>query len=180
MIATLETVRLRLRPFSPADAHSLFAILGDRETMAFSFPMTRAESDCFLREQLLLRQPPVGYALEERSSAELVGYILFCPLHTPGDWELGWFLRRDRWRRGYALEISLALLDYGFSALGAHRIVAETIDPLRAGGLLTRLGMARTGEKIVRDHRGREAVLVEYGLTAAQYQAAKQKGVRND
>ena len=37
----LETARLRLRPFTPADGDGLFAILGDRETMAYSFPMIR-------------------------------------------------------------------------------------------------------------------------------------------
>ena len=44
----LETARLRLRPFTPADGDGLFAILGDRETMAYSFPMIRGESDRFL------------------------------------------------------------------------------------------------------------------------------------
>lgn len=32
--------------------------------MAYSFPMIRGESDRFLEQSLLRRDPPVGYALE--------------------------------------------------------------------------------------------------------------------
>lgn len=59
----LETARLRLRPFTPADGDGLFAILGDRETMAYSFPMIRGESDRFLEQSLLRRDPPGGLRL---------------------------------------------------------------------------------------------------------------------
>ena len=91
----LTTPRLRLRPFTPADGDGLFAILGDRETMAHSFPMTREESDAFLEQSLLRRNPPVGYALEAEGVPGLAGYVLFCPLEDPGTYELGWVLRRD-------------------------------------------------------------------------------------
>ena len=129
----LETARLRLRPFTPADGDGLFAILGDRETMAYSFPMIRGESDRFLEQSLLRRDPPVGYALEVPG---LAGYVLFCPLEDPGTYELGWFLRRDLWGRGYAGEISRTLLDYAFDVLGLRQVVGETIDLRRAGRLL--------------------------------------------
>ena len=91
----LETARLRLRPFTPADGDGLFAILGDRETMAYSFPMIRGESDRFLEQSLLRRDPPVGYALAAEGVPGLAGYVLFCPLEDPGTYELGWFLRRE-------------------------------------------------------------------------------------
>ena len=166
----LETARLRLRPFVFSDGNGLSAIVGDEETMRYSFPMTREESDGFLERSLLRRTPPVGYALEEREKpGPLAGYVLFCPLDEPGVYELGWFLRRDLWGRGYALEISQALLNYGFDALGLRRVVGETIDPDRAGRLLEKLGMERQGEEPVTDCQGRPAALYQYAVTGDQW-----------
>ncbi len=166
----LTTPRLRLRPFAPVDGDGLFAILGDRESMRYSFPMTREESDSFLERSLLRRKPPAGYALEEREQLGcLAGYVLFCPLEEPGVYELGWFLRRDLWGRGYAYEISQALLDYAFDRLGLNRVEGETIDPGRAGRLLERLGMTRLGEAQVTDCRGRPAALYQYAVTGEQW-----------
>lgn len=165
----LTTLRLRLRPFTPADGGGLFAILGDRETMAYSFPMTRGESDAFLEQSLLRRNPPVGYALEAEGVPGLAGYVLFCPLEDPGTYELGWFLRRDLWGRGYAGEISRALLDYAFDVLGLRRVEGETTDPRRAGRLLEKLGMTRQGSETVTDCQGRPASMYHYAVTAGQW-----------
>lgn len=168
----LTTARLRLRPFAPADGDDLFAIVGDGEVMRHSFPMTRGESDGFLEEALLRRSPPVGYALEERDRPGLAGYVLFCPV-GPGAYELGWFLRREVWGRGYAGEISEALLDYGFGRLGLRRVEGETTDPDRAGRLLEKLGMVRTGEEQVKDSRGRPAVLRQYAVTDERWRGLR-------
>lgn len=170
----LTTPRLRLRPFAPSDRDGLYAIVGDRETMEYSFPMTREESDGFLERALLRRESPVGYALEEREKpGSLAGYILFCPLDDPGVYELGWFFRRDLWGRGYALEISQALLDYAFDALDLCRVEGETVDLHRAGRLLEKLGMAKLGETQVTDCRGRPAALHQYAVTREQWRECK-------
>lgn len=164
---TLETDRLRLCPFRASDGDSLFAIVGDRAVMRFSFPMSRRESDDFLTN-FLLRRFPIGYALEERSRPGLAGYILFHQIE-PRVWELGWFLRRDVWGKRYAQEISAALLERAFHGLDGEKVVAETTDPLRAGALLTSLGFVRTGAQPVTDCLGAEAELAEYELTAEMY-----------
>ena len=170
----LTTSRLRLRPFAPSDGDGLYAIVGDRETMRYSFPMTREESDRFLEDALLRRDPPVGYALEEREKPGcLAGYVLFCPLDEPGAYELGWFLRRDLWGRGYAYEISQAMLDYAFDTLALDRVEGETTDLRRAGRLLEKLGMARLGKTQVTDRQGRPAALYQYAVTAKQWQERK-------
>lgn len=165
----LTTLRLRLRPFTPADGDELFAIVGDQEAMEYSFPMTREESDAFLEKALIQRRPPVGYALEELGKPGLAGHVLFCPLEEPGVYELGWFLRRDLWGRGYALEISQALLDYAFGALGLCRVEGETVNLRRAGRLLEALGMTRLGSETVTDCRGCPATMYHYAVTAGQW-----------
>lgn len=170
----LTTPRLRLRPFTPADGDGLFAIVGDQEAMEYSFPMTREESDAFLEKALIQRRPPVGYALEELGKPGLAGHVLFCPLEEPGVYELGWFLRRDLWGRGYAYEISQTLLEYAFGTLGLGRVEGETTDPHRAGRLLEKLGMARQGEEQVTDCRGKPAALYRYAVTAEGWRAQRE------
>ena len=171
----LTTSRLRLRPFAPSDGDGLYAILGDRETMRYSFPMSREESDAFLERSLLQRDPPVGYALEERETpGQLAGYVLFCPMDEPGVYELGWFLRRNLWGRGYAGEISRALLKCAFGALGLRRVEGETTDLRRAGRLLEKLGMARLGSETVTNCLGRPATMYHYAVTAGQWRERKE------
>ncbi len=156
-------------PFTPGDGDGLFAILGDRETMRDSFPMTRGEGDDFLENSLLRREPPVGYALEERGSRGLAGYILFCPLKELGAYGLGWFLRRDLWGRGYAYDISQALLDYAFAALGLRRVEGETIILSGRAGCWSSWawsGWGKTGQQICRGH---PAALYQYTITAEQW-----------
>ncbi len=58
--------------------------------------------------------------------------------------EVGWRLREDAWRHGYAKEAAIASLDTGFGQYGAERIVALTVEGNAASqGLMRRLGMQR-------------------------------------
>ncbi|WP_408011619.1 GNAT family N-acetyltransferase [Pseudalkalibacillus sp. A8] len=52
----------------------------------------------------------------------------------------------EYWGRGYATDASNVLLDFGFSTLSLHRIVA-TYDPdnSRSAKVLTKLGMSYEG-----------------------------------
>ena len=56
-------------------------------------------------------------------------------------------LSRTHWGRGYALEASRAVINFGFTGLGLHRIYAETnSENLAAIALAKKLGMRVEGE----------------------------------
>lgn len=96
----IETPRLTLRDFTPADGPALHAILGDGEVMAFSEPpYTPAQTQAFLEQFCIARRG--GLACVEKATGQLVGYLLFSPLGEQV-WELGWFFRRDTWGKGFA------------------------------------------------------------------------------
>ena len=104
----IETPRLTLRDFTPADGPALHAILGDGEVMAFAEPpYTPAQTHAFLEQFCIARRG--GLACVEKATGQLVGYLLFSPLGEQV-WELGWFFRRDTWGKGFATEASRALL----------------------------------------------------------------------
>ncbi|MCH5287702.1 MAG: GNAT family N-acetyltransferase [Christensenellaceae bacterium] len=165
----IETERLTLRPFETADAPALQAILGDAETMAFMEPpYDLARTEAFLRDFCIGRQGAVAAALRE--TGQVIGYLLFNPLEA-GIYELGWIINRGCWRQGYAYEAVSALIRYAFEELGAHKLMAETIDPVRSAGLMRKLGMRLEGvqRQQVRDQEGRWQDMQLYGLLRSEY-----------
>ena len=166
----LETDRLIVRDFTMDDLPALWDIFRDGETMEHMAPMTERETEEFLRSFCVERTPPGAYAAQLRGGG-LAGYVLFNQVDAPGIYELGWVFRRDCWGRGLAREASQALLDYAFSALDAHKVIAQTEDTVRAAALLERLGMAREG--VWRRHApGRDGTWKDihwYGLLREEY-----------
>ncbi len=171
----LETNRLLLRSFAITDAEDLQEILGDAETMRYSEPpYTFAQTCRFLTDFCMAQKG--GLAAVEKESGRLIGYLLFHPL-SEGIYEIGWFFNRQVWGRGYAQEACSRLMDYAFETLCAHKIVAETIDPVKSVKLMKRLGMACEGvqRRQVKDLSGNWADLHLYGILAEDWQKAKEE-----
>lgn len=167
----LETERLIIREFTMDDLPALWDIFRDEETMRFMAPMTRESTQELLREFCVERTPPGAFAARLREGGGLAGWLLFNQVDAPGIYELGWVLRRDCWGRGLAGEASRALLEYAFTALNAHKVIAQTEDAGRAGPLLERLGMAREGT-FRRHALGRDGTWRDidwYGLLREEY-----------
>lgn len=159
-----ETKRLILREFSEEDADDLQEILGDAGTMEYCEPPYAPDKTArFLREFCIGRHGAL--AAELRETGRVIGYLLFNPSEA-GCYEMGWFFRRDCWRRGYAYEACSALIEYAFTRLGAHKVWAETIDGVKSVGLMKKLGMASEGVRRAqtKDLQGRWADLYFYGL----------------
>ncbi len=102
-------------------------------------------------------------AQRKADGGHLAGEVLgFCGLKRAdapgssvmGEMEIGWRLREDAWRKGYAREAAEASLDAGFTRFGAEEIVAITVADNRASwGLMIRLGMRRREELGYADER---------------------------
>ena len=136
---TLETARLRLRPFVPADVDGLAALHGDAEVVRYIEPRPVP------REVVAGKTLPgilaayaelpagLGYrVVEERAGARFAGWVDLAPPASVGledeeGLELGYRLRRAVWGRGYATEAARALVGLAFGRLGADRIVATTM-----------------------------------------------------
>ena len=126
-MTSLETERLRLRPFREEDLEAYAAIVADPETMMFmGGPRDRARAWADIAWCLghwTLR----GYGLwaaEEKASGALVGRIgLLNPEGWPG-LEVGWLMARQNWGRGLATEGGRASLAYAFEALGAKHVIS--------------------------------------------------------
>jgi RimJ/RimL family protein N-acetyltransferase len=126
--ATLETPRLRLRPFTATDAAAYAEMCADAEVMrhiGIGEVQTAGEAwrtmAYFLGHWQLL-----GYgmwALEHRDSGVLIGRVGYLdPPGWPG-FELGWLLGRPHWGHGYAREAAAAALQHAFQVLQRPRVI---------------------------------------------------------
>jgi RimJ/RimL family protein N-acetyltransferase len=125
----LETGRLVLREFEPADLDPYAAMIGDPETMSYyPRPYTRDEARDFI-ERNVARYRANGFGLwviEERRSGAFVGDCGLAVTLVEGitEVEVIWHVVRDRWREGIATEAARAVRDHGWASVGLRRLVA--------------------------------------------------------
>lgn len=149
-IPTLETERLILRMFRPADFDACAEACADPEVMRFlgeGRTLSRAEA---WRQMAVMVGHWVlrGYgmfAVEERATGELVGRIGFWNPEGWPDFEVGWTLRRASWGRGYATEGAAAVLRYAFTEMKRSHVISL----IRVGNEASMRVAERLGERLV-------------------------------
>jgi ribosomal-protein-alanine N-acetyltransferase len=153
-IPELATRRLRLRASRPGDAAALVTILGDPEVTRYhNMPTltTLAEAQAAL-EQLQQRytaRDTIRWAIELVEHGEMigtVGLLRFDFAHRRA--EVGYEIARRFWGRGLAPEAVAAVIGYGFSVLGLHRIEAGVLPENHASvRVLQKLGFLEEGTR---------------------------------
>lgn len=145
---TLETTRLRLRPYREADIAELLPLIGTREvaatTLRIAHPYTEQDARAFLA--LAQEGDKIWLAVTLRADGRQIGGIGLRvePPHQHA--ELGYWLGVDYWGKGYATEAAREMLRYGFEDLGLHRIFASHFKHNPASGrILVKLGMRYEG-----------------------------------
>jgi RimJ/RimL family protein N-acetyltransferase len=142
----VRTERLRLRPWAEADAPAFHRIWGDPDVI-FWGPAKDLEESRAILVKVAARcaglPPPVGWhAILEAEGGDIVGNAVLQPAtYAPGDLEVGWHLRRDRWGRGYATEACRALVAEAFARLDVPRLTCVILPSnLRSQAVARRLG----------------------------------------
>jgi RimJ/RimL family protein N-acetyltransferase len=179
----LETDRLVLRRFTEDDVDLLVELDADPEVMRYingGEPTSRAEVVDEVLPAVLdyyKRYPGYGFwAAIEKSTGEFLGWFHFRPAQDgyEDEPELGYRLRRSAWGKGYATEGSRALIDKGFTELGAQRVFAGTM----AVNTASRRVMEKSGLRYVRTFHaewpvripGDEHGDVEYALDRGEWE----------
>jgi [ribosomal protein S5]-alanine N-acetyltransferase len=143
----LETGRLLIRPWMAGDREAFTAMASDPEVMRYvhgGAPFSEQEIDEFLARQarqFAELQICMG-AMVEKGSGAVIGVAGVQPLGATGDLEIGWWLARDKWGRGYATEAGGAAMRHVLETLGRPRVVAIIDPPNEASKrVVARLGM---------------------------------------
>jgi ribosomal-protein-alanine N-acetyltransferase len=151
---TLQTERLVLRPFVPADAVRLSELAGKHRiadtTVSIPHPYSPSQAmediHKYTEEFTLGTGAYFAIALRE-APQELIGGILIKTIERPHEQgELGYWIDEAYTGRGYVTEAARSILDYGFNMENLNRICAYHMVRNRAsGGVLARLGMKQEG-----------------------------------
>ena len=131
MLLPIETRRLVIRSFTPADAPALHdRVFGVPEVMAYiprgaspSLERTRGVIERFIRHE---RENGFGlWAVELRETAELIGDCGLFLLEGQGpEVEVAYHFGKEWWGHGYATEAAGACLAFGFGELRLPEIIA--------------------------------------------------------
>ena len=147
---TLQGERILLRDFLVQDRDPLLALESDEEMfthMKFRIDRVSAESTLlpWLLEEPQL-DPRFRYNLAVQDDEGFCGWAGIDRLEDADSAQFGWYLRSDRWGRGYATEATRLLLDFGFSVLDRSTMWA-TADPenLASIRVLEKSGLTNQG-----------------------------------
>ena len=149
---TLHTARLRLRPFTDADADALFALHSSAHVLRYwdAPPWSeRARAERFVEA--------CGQMADEGTGARLAidrvpdgAFLGWCSLtRWNPDYRsaaLGYCLGDAVWGHGYATEAARALLEWAFDTLDLNRVQAETdTRNVASARVLEKIGFLREG-----------------------------------
>lgn len=150
---SLTTARLALRRFTLDDLDLLVRLHTDIRVMRHAGGLlTREQSLEVLRERTLDyydQHPGLGtWATVERSTGDCVGLHLLNNIRGESCIQVGYLLYPEYWGRGYATEMAIRVLRYGFETLGLPQIVAITdLENLASQHVLQKSGLLRKGER---------------------------------
>jgi ribosomal-protein-alanine N-acetyltransferase len=131
---TLTTERLRLRRMTRDDADQIIALMGDPEVLRYLNEPPRDTPEKAIEfidglNGFFGTKEAVPWAVTHRDDDKLIGA---CNWHA---WnredrhvDIGYHFLRELWGRGYATEVSHAIIQWCFENLDVHRIAADCTD----------------------------------------------------
>ena len=149
----LESERLYLRRFTPAD-FDLYARLGaNLHVMRYAGGVkTRVQSEESFRTRVLDyydQFPGLGvWATVTKTGDECIGVHLLNNIQGETHIQVGYLLFPEYWRRGFATEMCVALLRYGYAEVKQPVICAITDRAnVESQRVLLKAGLIRNGER---------------------------------
>lgn len=143
--ATIHTRRLRLRPFGLRDARGFLLLAGEWEVARMTADIPHPLHFWQIYRWLVAAPGEVRFAIEHNGA--LIGGVGYFR-SAPGIGELGFWLGRAYWGRGFATEAAEALVLDGFARAGLSIMTsANFVDNPASARVLEKLGFTRTGRQ---------------------------------
>lgn len=175
---TLQTARLVLRPFALSDAPVVRELAGHRSiadtTLNIPHPYEEGMAEDWIATHADQYEQGNGvqFAITLREEETFIGAAGLNCNERFNRAELGYWIGRPRWNRGYCTEAARAVLDHAFRVMGLHRVVAHHLQRNPASGrVMEKLGMTREGvarEHIMKWDRYEDVVM--YGILRREWE----------
>ena len=178
MLPTLETARLKLRPYTEADVGELLPLIGTREVAATTLRIAHPYTEKDATDFLALCQDPnkLWLAITLQTDGRQIGGIGMRLDDPHQHAELGYWLGLPYWGQGYGTEAAREMLRYGFEDLRLHRIFASHFRHNPASGrILVKLGMRHEGCQ--REHLRKWDQFVDselYGILRREWELSRE------
>ncbi len=164
------TARLHLRPLVMNEARELLAVVSasrDELGRYMSWPrefheVAQAREFVRVGREGWMQSRTVRLGLFERGTGALIGSAELDGIDARrSQAELGYWIRTDRCRKGYAAEASRAMLHFAFETLRLHKVRADVaVGNFASARVLEKLGFAREGT--LREDRSVGGVFVDH------------------
>lgn len=176
-LPSLETERLRLRPFAASDAPEVQRLAGDRDvahpTLNIPHPYEDGMAEAWIvtHRESFAAGDTLTLAVTDKESGRLLGAIGLRLVPRFSHAEMGYWIGKPYWNRGYGSEAARAVLGYAFDVLQLHRIFARHMTRNPASGrVMQKIGMQYEGR--MREHAmrwGQFEDLDYYGILRSEY-----------
>lgn len=151
-LPTLETPRLVLRGFAPADAPRVQELAGDwaiaDTTACIPHPYEDGMAEAWIasHEEELATGTGAPFAIVDKRDGTLIGAISLMRIAAGHQAELGYWIGKPYWNRGYCTEACRAVLAYAFRDRGLRRVYAHYMVRNPASGrVMQKVGMSHEG-----------------------------------
>ena len=173
----IETERLILRPFRLSDAQVVQLLAGERDiadtTMSISHPYEDGMAEEWIggRDSAYKDGKAITFAIVLRDEYSVIGAVGLEIDRECDAAELGYWVGKPFWSRGYATEAAAALLDYGFDELHLNRIhAAHFARNPSSGRVMEKVGMLYEGTaRQAMKKWGKYEDLVSYGVLRSEW-----------
>ncbi|GGE44602.1 acetyltransferase [Pullulanibacillus camelliae] len=127
----IETERLKFREYTLDDLPFYASLWGNYEVVKYigaGIPKTPPEAKAHLEERILpsYRNGVGLFAMIYKPENKLIGHAGIIPQEIEGEeeYEIGYWLSPDYWRKGLATEAATAFKHYGFNALQLDKLIS--------------------------------------------------------
>ncbi len=177
----IEGRRINLRSITKADVPSLYEYARDEEISRYTFiphPYKIKDALRFVRyaQAMARKKEEFHFGIELKGSKHIIGMIGVQGVnrkHKRG--EVGYWVGKSFWGKGYAREALAMVLSFCFGELGMERAVAHVMHPNRASSrLLEKSGFTFEGK--LRRHclqHGEWVDILCYGILKEEFSSDK-------
>jgi RimJ/RimL family protein N-acetyltransferase len=179
----LETERLILRPFTLADAPRVQELAGDKAVASTTLLIPHPYEDGMAEEWIgghqdkFEKNTETVFAITLKSEGLLIGAMSLHMNPHRENAELGYWIGKPYWNKGYATEAARAVLDYAFTTVRLHRVHASHLTRNPASGrVMRKIGMKHEGCR--RQHVKKWDVFEDievYGVLRADFAASRNR-----
>lgn len=173
----LKTDRLTLRPFTLDDVVEVRPLVSEREIAATTlniphpYPAGEAENWISKHKPFYDEGKAVTFAIILSETGKLLGAIGLGIKRKHSHAEMGYWIGKPYWNKGYCTEAAREILNYGFKMLDLNRIHSHymTKNP-QSGRVMQKMGMSYEGtlrQHVMKD--GEYQDLAIYAITKDQY-----------